>query len=536
MSETIFFSYSRADSEFVLNLATTLRSSGANIWLDQLDIKPGSRWDRSIEEALNTSQTVLVVLSKSAVESTNVMDEVSYALEEQKKVVPVLMESCTIPFRLRRLQLADFSKDEVKGIQTLIEALNLDRSVADKLSGVVADQELKPPSKPSKYTPYEVKLKEKPKESTNTNISAKTKPEIQNDSGSTKVQSSNSRAVWPYVLIGFLIVVIAGGWFFKDEIFNNREEDQWNLAKVENTIEGYKKYQELFPNGEHFFEAKEEIAKIDEGAWKIADSIDTVKSYETYKIKIPEGKYINDATQTINALKEDSINWAYAKEINNVHAYDEYLSRTNTKLKYIEEALNAKNSLTDAFILALEDDDSDFEEDNTVKFNDDGEILTDDNKEPTEEDIKEPTEAELEKTAWEKVKESNNFDAYMDFIRSDDNRGVFHDEAVNALKRTGSSGWLFVGRTNDNETFSSDAVVSVIYRKNSSVTNQSNVIPKVGDLVTLNSDSPRNVYATSQVSKGGSPIATWKLDKKAYVQDIRKDGTAYFIKVIYNNN
>jgi len=36
--EKTFFSYSRADSEFVLKLATDLRNAGIDIWLDQLDI------------------------------------------------------------------------------------------------------------------------------------------------------------------------------------------------------------------------------------------------------------------------------------------------------------------------------------------------------------------------------------------------------------------------------------------------------------------------------------------------------------------
>lgn len=55
--DTIFFSYSRSDSEFVLKLAKDLRDAGVSIWLDQLDIAPGSHWDASIEKALHTSQT-----------------------------------------------------------------------------------------------------------------------------------------------------------------------------------------------------------------------------------------------------------------------------------------------------------------------------------------------------------------------------------------------------------------------------------------------------------------------------------------------
>ena len=41
-----FFSYAREDSAFVLRLANELREAGLNLWLDQLDILGGQRWDR----------------------------------------------------------------------------------------------------------------------------------------------------------------------------------------------------------------------------------------------------------------------------------------------------------------------------------------------------------------------------------------------------------------------------------------------------------------------------------------------------------
>lgn len=139
-SGTIFFSYSRDDSEFVLELAKDLRIAGATIWLDQLDIQPGSRWDSSIEKALQNSPTLLVILSGSSVKSHNVLDEVSYALEEHKKVVPVFLEECEIPFRLRRLQYADFSGNRETGLKTLVDALQLDKEVAKKLVKIEQEQ------------------------------------------------------------------------------------------------------------------------------------------------------------------------------------------------------------------------------------------------------------------------------------------------------------------------------------------------------------------------------------------------------------
>ena len=98
-----FISYSRQDSEFALRLAEDLKAAGANVWLDQLDIAPGERWDRAVEKALQRCQRMLVILSPASVESDDVMDEVSFALEGAKTIIPILFKDCPIPFRLRRV-------------------------------------------------------------------------------------------------------------------------------------------------------------------------------------------------------------------------------------------------------------------------------------------------------------------------------------------------------------------------------------------------------------------------------------------------
>ena len=118
-----FLSYAREDAEFVLRLAKDLRAGGAGVWVDQLDIAPGQRWDRAVEDALAKCLQLVVILSPAAVESTNVMDEVSLALEDGKTVVPVLHRQCKIPFRLRRLQYVDLSLDYKAGHDRLLETL-----------------------------------------------------------------------------------------------------------------------------------------------------------------------------------------------------------------------------------------------------------------------------------------------------------------------------------------------------------------------------------------------------------------------------
>jgi hypothetical protein len=72
-NESAFLSYAHRDSEFAPKLANDLRSSGASIWIDQLDIKPGESWDPAVQQALETCPATLVILSPDAVQSDNVL-------------------------------------------------------------------------------------------------------------------------------------------------------------------------------------------------------------------------------------------------------------------------------------------------------------------------------------------------------------------------------------------------------------------------------------------------------------------------------
>lgn len=120
----IFFSYSRADgSDFALRLALDLKKEGFNVWIDQQDIRAGSEWDLEIEKALETCDCLLFVETEKSVISNNVLDEVYYALEQKKKVIPVILQDSKTPFRLQRLQHVDFTKDYNEGLAHLIKEL-----------------------------------------------------------------------------------------------------------------------------------------------------------------------------------------------------------------------------------------------------------------------------------------------------------------------------------------------------------------------------------------------------------------------------
>jgi hypothetical protein len=120
----IFFSYSRVDgSAFAIGLATDLKKKGFDVWIDQEDIRAGLEWDTEIEKALETCDTLLFLGTEKSVVSNNVLDEVYYALEQQKKVIPLIFVNSKMPFRLNRLQHIDFTRDYDAALLLLVNEL-----------------------------------------------------------------------------------------------------------------------------------------------------------------------------------------------------------------------------------------------------------------------------------------------------------------------------------------------------------------------------------------------------------------------------
>lgn len=119
---TVFLSYAREESAYVHDLARRLRSVGVKIWVDT-DIQPGASWDRSIEEALKSTSSMLVIASRASVESEAVRDEWGYFLDHGKAVYPVIYEACELPLRLRRRQYIEIERDMLIDVARIVAAL-----------------------------------------------------------------------------------------------------------------------------------------------------------------------------------------------------------------------------------------------------------------------------------------------------------------------------------------------------------------------------------------------------------------------------
>jgi len=108
----IFISYSRQDQEFALRLATSLRETGIDVWIDLEDIPAGMKWSSAIQEGLDTAQLMIVIISPESMASRNVEDEWQYYLDNNKPVIPVLLKPSKIHFQLSRIQYIDFFKQK----------------------------------------------------------------------------------------------------------------------------------------------------------------------------------------------------------------------------------------------------------------------------------------------------------------------------------------------------------------------------------------------------------------------------------------
>lgn len=75
----IFISYAHVDSSLVYPIISEFNSSGYNVWYDE-GIEPGIEWPEEIANALDRCSLFVVFMSPAAASSTNVRNEINFAL------------------------------------------------------------------------------------------------------------------------------------------------------------------------------------------------------------------------------------------------------------------------------------------------------------------------------------------------------------------------------------------------------------------------------------------------------------------------
>jgi hypothetical protein len=125
----IFISYSHADRKFVNRMAAHLVKANAHVWVDSWELNVGDSLVSRVQQAIQESSALLIVLSKASVASEWCKKELNAGLmreldEKRVLVLPVLVEDCDVPVFLREKLYADFRGKFGVGLQALVDAVS----------------------------------------------------------------------------------------------------------------------------------------------------------------------------------------------------------------------------------------------------------------------------------------------------------------------------------------------------------------------------------------------------------------------------
>jgi hypothetical protein len=201
-----FISYSRVNKEFATKLSKGLRAAGYPIWFDQLDIPTGARWDDELEDALQECSIFMIILTPASIASENVKDEIGYAIDHGKRILPVLLEDCDVPLRLRRFQYVDFTtKSFEEGFESakdllgdLVDEVSIPITAKPPVVKVAVEEKPAPvQSKP--VAPVEVKLE---------SVQPKPVAAIESKPAVVEKAPSNKKGILTGILIGVVSVIV----------------------------------------------------------------------------------------------------------------------------------------------------------------------------------------------------------------------------------------------------------------------------------------------------------------------------------------
>lgn len=132
-STKVFVSYSRTDGSFAERLRDRLIEAGFEAYLDKHDIAPGEDWRGRLGGLIESSDTIVFVISPDSVQSKICDWEVNRAELLGKRIIPVVFretDADAVPDRMKRLNYVFMRTEEEEnaGIPELSAALNVDIS------------------------------------------------------------------------------------------------------------------------------------------------------------------------------------------------------------------------------------------------------------------------------------------------------------------------------------------------------------------------------------------------------------------------
>lgn len=123
MQHHVFLSYSRKDTLLMQRVREDLQANGLTVWTDS-GIEPGTPlWKDSIEQAIENTGCLVVILSPDSKQSQWVKRELEYAEAQSKPIYPLMArgdERSAVPFGLIGTQFIDIQTHYPTGMQNLV--------------------------------------------------------------------------------------------------------------------------------------------------------------------------------------------------------------------------------------------------------------------------------------------------------------------------------------------------------------------------------------------------------------------------------
>jgi hypothetical protein len=132
-SLSVFVSHASQDARIAARVAMGLKAFDYDTWYDDWELLPGDSIVERIETAIASTDVLLVLLSKSSVDSKWVRRELSAGLARQLSgkgvmVIPVVVENCEIPSLLTDTKYIDLRGDFERGFRKLADGLAVRRA------------------------------------------------------------------------------------------------------------------------------------------------------------------------------------------------------------------------------------------------------------------------------------------------------------------------------------------------------------------------------------------------------------------------
>lgn len=123
----VFISYSSKDKKIAFKICEILEKENILCWIAPRNVTGGKSYGREILEAIQNAEVVLFIFSENSNRSRHVENEIDYAFNAEKIIIPFKIDDCKtsleLQYYLNKTHWINASSDEESAIENLKNAI-----------------------------------------------------------------------------------------------------------------------------------------------------------------------------------------------------------------------------------------------------------------------------------------------------------------------------------------------------------------------------------------------------------------------------